>query len=101
MLGLGRGARHKVLPAITLAVAFLPALFSVMFAAIVNDAGADDFATYGDYMFIIGTALALFAALIAPRRSVRTGAAGCWASTSPGRSTAPAICSQRGRPSSP
>jgi ABC-type transport system involved in multi-copper enzyme maturation permease subunit len=32
----------------------------------VNDAGADDFATYGEYMFIIGTALALFAALIAP-----------------------------------
>ena len=66
VLGLGRGARHKVLPAITLAVAFLPALFSVMFAAIVSDAVADDFATYGDYMFIIGTALALFAALIAP-----------------------------------
>ena len=37
-----------------------------MFAAIVSDAVADDFATYGDYMFIIGTALALFAALIAP-----------------------------------
>ena len=27
VLGLGRGARHKVLPAITLAIAFLPALF--------------------------------------------------------------------------
>ena len=66
VLGLGRGARHKVLPAITLTVAFLPALFSVMFAAIVNDPVAGDFATYGDYMFIIGTALALFAALIAP-----------------------------------
>lgn len=66
VLGLGRGARHKLLPAFTLAVAFLPALFSVMFAAIAKDASSDDFATYGDYMFIIGTALALFAALIAP-----------------------------------
>ena len=28
VLGLGRGGRHKVLPAITLAVAFLPALVS-------------------------------------------------------------------------
>jgi ABC-2 type transport system permease protein len=52
VLGLGRGTRHKVLPAITLAIAFLPAL--------------GDLISYGDYMFIIGTALALFAALIAP-----------------------------------
>ena len=29
VLGLGRGARHKVLPALTLAIAYLPALASV------------------------------------------------------------------------
>jgi ABC-2 type transport system permease protein len=55
-----------VLPAVTLAIAFLPALFSVAFAALANDVGAGDLVSYGDYMFIIGSALALFAALIAP-----------------------------------
>jgi ABC-2 type transport system permease protein len=66
VLGLGRGARHKVLPAITLAIAYLPALFSVAFAVFAKDLGADDLVSYGDYMFFIGSALALFAALVAP-----------------------------------
>jgi ABC-2 type transport system permease protein len=66
VLGLGRGTRHKVLPAITLAIAFLPALVSVIFSVILEDLAVDDLISYGDYMFIIGTALALFAALIAP-----------------------------------
>lgn len=66
VLGLGRGGRHKVLPAITLAIAFLPALFSVAFAVFVSDLVADDLVSYGDYMFFIGSALALFAALVAP-----------------------------------
>jgi ABC-2 type transport system permease protein len=66
VLGLGRGARPKVLPAITLTIAFLPALFSVAFAALANNPVAGDFATYGEYMYIIGSALALFAALVAP-----------------------------------
>ena len=66
VLGLGRGARHKVLPAITLVIAFLPALFSVAFAVLANNVVATDLVTYGDYMAIIGSALALFAALVAP-----------------------------------
>ena len=66
VLGLGRGARHKVLPAITLAIAFLPALTSVAFSVIADNIATGDLITYGDYMFIIGSALALFAALIAP-----------------------------------
>ncbi len=66
MLGLGRGGRHKVLPAITLAIAFLPALVSVAFAVILDDLPVDDLISYGDYTFIIGSALALFASLIAP-----------------------------------
>ena len=37
VLGLGRGARHKVLPAITLAIAFLPALGSVAFAVLTDE----------------------------------------------------------------
>lgn len=66
VLGLGRGSRAKVLPAIILAIAFLPALFSVAFAALADNAVANDFVTYGDYIFIISSALALFAALVAP-----------------------------------
>ena len=66
VLGLGRGALHKVLPAITLAIAFLPALFSVAYSALASEVVEEDLATYGDYMFIIGSALALFAALVAP-----------------------------------
>ena len=66
VLGLGRGARHKVLPAITLAIAYLPALASVLFAVLTNDIAVDDLITYGEYTFFIGSALALFAALVAP-----------------------------------
>ena len=66
VLGLGRGARHKVLPAITLVIAFLPALVSVAFSVILDDLPLDDLISYGEYTFIIGSALALFTALIAP-----------------------------------
>ncbi len=66
VLGLGRGARHKVLPAITLAIAFLPAFASVAFTVLTSDVLEEDLITYGEYMFISGSALALFAALIAP-----------------------------------
>ena len=66
VLGLGRGARHKVLPAITLAIAFLPAFVSVALAVLASGIVEEDLITYGDYMFIIGSALQLFAALVAP-----------------------------------
>jgi ABC-2 type transport system permease protein len=66
VLGLGRGARHKVLPALTLVIAYLPALFSVVFAVFAKDLVEGDLVSYGDYMFFIGSALALFAALVAP-----------------------------------
>ena len=66
VLGLGRGGRHKVLPAITLVIAYLPALMSVAFSVILDAIEPDDLISYGDYMFFIGSALALFAALVAP-----------------------------------
>jgi ABC-2 type transport system permease protein len=66
VLGLGRGARHKVLPAITLGIAYLPALANVVFAMVADEIAVDELITYGDYMFFIGSALALFAALVAP-----------------------------------
>ncbi len=55
-----------MLPAITLAIAYLPALVSVAFAVILEDLPVDDLISYGDYAFITGSALALFSALIAP-----------------------------------
>ena len=66
VLGLGRGARHKVLPALTLVIAYVPALVSVALAALLDPLAADDLITYGEYTFFIGSALALFAALVAP-----------------------------------
>ncbi len=66
VLGLGRGARHKVLPVLTLVIAFLPALFNVVIAVAADDLLEEDLISYGDYMFIIGAALVLFAALVAP-----------------------------------
>jgi ABC-2 type transport system permease protein len=66
VLGLGRGGRHKVLPAITLVIAYLPALLSVVFAVVTDDLLEEDLITYGEYTFFIGAALALFAALVAP-----------------------------------
>jgi ABC-2 type transport system permease protein len=66
VLGLGRGGRHKVLPAVTLVIAFLPAFISVAVASIVDVIEPNDLITYGDYTFFIGSALVLFAALVAP-----------------------------------
>jgi ABC-2 type transport system permease protein len=66
VLGLGRGMRHKVLPALTLVIAYAPALVSVALAALLEDLPVGDLITYGEYTFFIGSALALFAALVAP-----------------------------------
>jgi ABC-2 type transport system permease protein len=66
VLGIGRGGRHKVLPALTLVIAFLPALFNVAVSAFADVVLEEDLISYGDYTFIIGSALTLFAALVAP-----------------------------------
>ena len=66
VLGVGRGTRHKILPALTLAIAFVPALASVAIAALADPIAVDDLVTYGEYTFFIGSALALFASLVAP-----------------------------------
>ncbi len=66
VLGLGRGARHKVLPVVTLVIAFLPALVSVVVSVVTDNLLEDELITYGEYTFFIGSALALFAALVAP-----------------------------------
>ncbi len=55
-----------MLPAIVLVIAFAPALVNVILAALLNDLLRQDLITYGEYTFFIGSALALFAALVAP-----------------------------------
>jgi ABC-2 type transport system permease protein len=66
VLGLGRGGRHKILPALALAVAYVPALVSVVVATVADELQADELISYGEYTFLIGSALVLFAALVAP-----------------------------------
>ncbi|MGZ8693838.1 MAG: ABC transporter permease subunit [Gaiellaceae bacterium] len=66
VLGLGRPARHKALPAITLIIAYLPALASVAVAALAENLLVGDLISYGEYTFFIGSAVALFAAFVAP-----------------------------------
>ena len=63
ILGIGRGGRHKVLPAITLVIAFVPAFIELAFAALADSLASDDLISYGDYGFFTGSALVLFAAL--------------------------------------
>ena len=68
VLGLRRSFRHKILPALAILIAFLPALVSLVLAVVLDqDLTEDDgLITYGDYYFFIGSAIALFAAFVAP-----------------------------------
>jgi ABC-2 type transport system permease protein len=68
VLGLHRSFRHKVLPAIALLIAFVPALVFVGISAYLPAVRvlADILPSYGEYVSIITMALALFASLVAP-----------------------------------
>jgi len=68
VLGLRRSFRHKILPGLAIVIAFLPAIVSIVVAVMLDetmDVG-DDLITYGDYYFFISSAIALFAAFVAP-----------------------------------
>jgi ABC-2 type transport system permease protein len=68
VLGLRRSARHKVLPALALVIAFVPALVFVGIAAFlpVDPILEDILPSYGEYVGTIATALVLFASFVAP-----------------------------------
>ncbi|MFT7645619.1 MAG: ABC-2 type transport system permease protein [Candidatus Poriferisodalaceae bacterium] len=75
-LGLGRPARHKIIPVATIVVAFLPATIFVGLTFLLPDAVADEVnADYSGYYGIITVSMILFAgfatpeALTADRRS--------------------------------
>lgn len=67
VLGLGRSARHKVIPVAVVAMAFVPAIVFVGLAALLPDNIGDEFLpTYAEYYGFIITAMFLFAAFVAP-----------------------------------
>lgn len=67
VLGLGRSARHKVIPVVVILMTFVPAIVFVGLAALLpEDLGNDFLPTYAEYYGFIITALFLFAAFVAP-----------------------------------
>jgi ABC-2 type transport system permease protein len=69
VLGLRRRARHKVIPAVALLIAYLPALvFAGIAAFLTVDAIREKILpSYGEYVSVIATALAVFASFVAPQ----------------------------------
>ena len=68
VLGLKRSARHKILPAIVLVIAFIPAIVFVGMAAFLPSDLLEDelLPTYAEYYGFILTAIFLFASFVAP-----------------------------------
>ena len=68
VLGLGRAARHKVLPVVAATMAYLPAVVFVGLAVLLPDNLLDpeEVADYAGYYFFIVAALVLFTAFVAP-----------------------------------
>ncbi len=69
VLGLRRRARHKVIPAVALVIAFLPALVFAGIAGIIPVQSVREaiVPSYGEYVSVISTALAVFASFVAPQ----------------------------------
>lgn len=67
VLGLGRSARHKVIPVVVILMSFVPAIVFVGLAALLpEDLGNDFLPTYAEYYGFVITALFLFTAFVAP-----------------------------------
>jgi ABC-2 type transport system permease protein len=68
VLGLKRAARHKLLPALTLLIAFVPAIVFVGMASFIPDTVIREnlLPSYGDYYGFTITAIFLFASFVAP-----------------------------------
>jgi len=86
VLGIGRSARHKIFPVVSLLIAYLPAMVFVGIAALlpVDLVGEGALPSYADYVGFIGLALVLFCGLVAPEvlvRDRRNGMLGLYLST--------------------
>lgn len=65
-LGLKRAGQHKIVPVLSIALAFLPAIVLVGLSAFLPDFGQGDLISYGDYYAITSFAVLLFVAASAP-----------------------------------
>lgn len=67
-LGLGRLARHKIFPVLSVAIAYVPAIVFVGAAILIPDGVLEpgEIADYAGYYGFITAAIVLFAALVAP-----------------------------------
>lgn len=67
-LGLGRKARHKIVPVLTIVISYLPAIIFLGIAALIDsDAAADDANYYGYYDGIVSIAVVLMVAFVVPQ----------------------------------
>lgn len=67
VLGLGRSARHKIVPVLVICFSYIPAMVFVGVAALLPENLGDEFVpSYADYYGFITAALLLFAGLVAP-----------------------------------
>ncbi len=64
-LGLGRPAKNKIFPVLSVAIAYVPAIVFVGLAVLIPS-GIVDGPTYPEYYGFVTSAIALFAALVAP-----------------------------------
>lgn len=90
VLGLKRAARHKILPAIVILVAFVPAIVFVGLAVLIPGELTDITGTYGEYYFTIVLVIALFTAFVAPEAICtdrRTGMLGLYLASPLNRTT--------------
>jgi len=65
-LGLKRAGKHKIVPLITIALAFVPALMMVALSAFLPDFGQSDLVSYSEYYGFVSFAVLLFVAAAAP-----------------------------------
>ncbi len=91
VLGLGRSARHKIVPVLVICFSYIPAMVFVGVAALLPDELGDEFVpSYADYYGFISAALLLFAGLVAPEllcTDRRTGMLGVYLASPLDRAT--------------
>lgn len=66
VLGVGRGGRAKILPALLFVSAMAPAVVFIIILAFAGEGASDFIPGAGDYYNVVGTVLILFAAVMAP-----------------------------------
>ncbi len=89
-LGLGRKARHKVVPVLTIVISYLPAIVFLGIAALFGGEIADEANYYGYYDGVISIAVILMVAFIVPQllcTDRRTGLLGVYLSSPLNRPT--------------